>query len=290
MRMTTRLRALIHAPELLVMPAAYDALSAKLIEEAGFAAIQCSGLGISLAEGVPDFSILSMREMVDKTRTIASAVQIPVMGDADTGYGGVVNVWHAVKAFEAAGAAGMNLEDQVFPKRCGRMAGKELVSLRDMALKVEAAADARTDADFVINARTDALGMFGIDEAVRRGNAYLAAGATMVFVQGISTRAQIAQLTAEIKGPVAMNLMEQHANCADLSFQDLQSLGVARVSLSVSTMLSAIHGMRAALRQIRTWGGTRVEPEVFAPFDDLQQLAGMHDALALEQQFSDPSA
>jgi 2-methylisocitrate lyase-like PEP mutase family enzyme len=289
MRMTTRLRNLIHSPTLLVMPAAYDAVSAKLIEEAGFQAVQCSGLGISLAEGVPDFSILSMREMVDKTRTIARAVDVPVMGDADTGFGGVVNVWHGVKAFEAAGAAGMNLEDQLFPKRCGRMAGKELIPLRDMALKVEAAANARSDTDFVINARTDALGLFGMDEAVRRGNAYLDAGATMIFVQGVSTREEIAQLTAGIRGPVGMNLMEQHANCADLSFQDLQDLGVARVSLSVSTMLSAIHGMRTALRQIRAWSGTRVDDSVFAPFDDLHRLSGMHEALALEKRFSDPA-
>ena len=290
MRMTTRLRNLIQAPTLLVMPAAYDALSAKLIQEAGFHAVQCSGLSISLAEGVPDFSILSMREMVDKTRTIARAVEVPVMGDADTGFGGVVNVWHGVKEFEAAGAAGMNLEDQLFPKRCGRVAGKELIPLRDMALKVEAAASARHDTDFVINARTDALSMFGMAEAVLRGNAYLDAGATMIFVQGVSTREEVAQLTAEIRGPVGMNLMEQHPNCADLSFQDLQDLGVARVSLSVTTMLSAIHGMRRALSQIQAWAGTRVDDGVFAPFEDLHRLAGMHDALALEKRFSDTAA
>lgn len=117
MRSTTKLLQLIQSPKLLVMPAAYDALSAKLIEEAGFSAVQCSGLGICAAAGVPDFSILSMREMVEKTNAIAKSVQIPVMGDADTGYGSAVNAWYAIKEFEAAGAAGVNLEDQVFPKR-----------------------------------------------------------------------------------------------------------------------------------------------------------------------------
>jgi 2-methylisocitrate lyase-like PEP mutase family enzyme len=285
-RATTRLHRLIHAPELLVMPAAYDALSARLIEEAGFAAVQCSGMGIALAHGVPDFSILSMREMVDATRTLARAVAIPVMGDADTGYGGVVNVWHGVREFEAAGAAGMNLEDQVFPKRCGRIAGKELVSLREMALKVEAAAQARTDDHFVINARTDALGMAGIEAAIERGNAYLKAGATMVFIQGVSTREEMARLVGEIDGPVGINLMEQHANCADVSFEEMQRLGIARVSLSASTMLAAIHGMRKALAGIAGRGGTRLDPEVFAPFEDLHRIAGMPEALAIEQRFS----
>ena len=287
MRMTTRLHALIHAPELLVMPAAYDALSARLIEEAGFFAVQCSGMGIALAHGVPDFSILSMREMVDATRSLASAVKIPVMGDADTGFGGVVNVWHGVREFESAGAAGMNIEDQVFPKRCGRIAGKELVSVREMTLKVEAAAHARTDAHFVINARTDALSMTGMDAAIERGNAYLDAGATMVFIQGVSTREQMARLAGEIHGPVGINLMEQHTACGDVSFADMQKLGIARVSLSASTMLAAIHGMRQALARIRSWDRTRVDADVFAPFDELHRIAGMPEALAIERRFSD---
>ena len=138
-----RLHELIVRPPLLVMPAAYDALSARLAQEAGFEALQVSGLSLSAADGLPDFSILSMREMADRTRRIAAAVDIPVMGDGDTGYGGVVNVWHTVREFEAAGAAGMNLEDQSFPKRCGRVEGKELIPLREMCAKLDAAASAR---------------------------------------------------------------------------------------------------------------------------------------------------
>lgn len=286
MRTTTRLLELVRSSKLLVMPAAFDAMSARIVQEEGFAAVQCTGMGIALAHGVPDFSILSMREMVDQTRSMVRAVGIPVMGDADTGFGGIVNVWHCVREFESAGAAGMNLEDQLFPKRCGRIAGKELVPLEDMVAKIQTAAAARLDADFVINARTDALGLHGIDEAIRRGNAYLAAGATMIFVQGVSRRDEVATLTAGIQGPVGINLIEQLPSCAELTFAELESLGVARVSLSASTMLAAIHGIRKALRQVREWDGTRVDPSYFAPFADLHTLAGMDEALAIEQRFS----
>jgi 2-methylisocitrate lyase-like PEP mutase family enzyme len=278
-----RLHDLIVQPPLLVMPAAYDALSAKLAQEAGFQALQVSGLSLSAADGLPDFSVLSMREMVERTRRIAAAVDVPVMGDGDTGYGGVVNVWHTVREFEDAGAAGVNLEDQVFPKRCGRLEGKELVPLREMCAKLDAAVSARRDPHFVLNARTDALGLEGVRATVDRANAYLEAGATMVFIQGISRIAEIEQLVGEIRGPVAMNLIEQHAGCSELTFERLQALGVSRVSLSTSLMLSAIHGMRQALGRIREWGGTRVDPEVFASFEDLHVLSGTPHAQAIEK-------
>lgn len=287
MRATSKLLELIQSPTLLVMPAAYDAISAKLVEEAGFAAVQCSGLGICAAAGVPDFSILSMREMVEKTRAIAHAVNIPVMGDADTGYGSAVNAWHAIKEFEAAGAAGVNLEDQVFPKRCGRVDGKEIVSMREMALKIEAAAAARVDPDFVLNARTDALGLYGMEEAIKRANTYLSAGATMIFVTSVSTREQMKQLTNEIRGPVAINVMEQNPSADNITFTEMQNLGIARVSLTSSMMLSAMHGMRSALKKIREWDGTHVDPDVYAPLQDLQQLAGMPKALELERRYVD---
>jgi 2-methylisocitrate lyase-like PEP mutase family enzyme len=278
-----RLHDLIVQPPLLVMPAAYDALSAKLAEEAGFQALQVSGLSLSAADGLPDFSILSMREMVERTRRIAAAVDIPVMGDGDTGYGGVVNVWHTVREFEDAGAAGVNLEDQVFPKRCGRLEGKEIIPSREMCAKLDAAVSARRDGHFVLNARTDSLGLEGIPATVARANAYLSAGATMVFIQGVSRIAEIEQLVGEIRGPVAMNLIEQHAGCSELTFERLQALGVARVSLSTSLMLSAIHGMRQALARIQDWGGTRVDPEVFASFEDLHTLSGTREAQAIEK-------
>lgn len=280
-----RLLELIQSSKLLVMPAAYDAISAKVIEEAGYSAIQCSGLGICAAAGVPDFSILSLSEMVERSKSIARAVNVPVMGDADTGYGNAVNVWYSVKEFEGAGLAGINLEDQVFPKRCGRVVGKEIIPITEMTSKIEAAVDARQDKYFVINARTDALGLFGLEEAIERGNAYMRAGASMIFVTGVSSLEQMKKLAAEIRGPVAINLMEQDTNCGNFTFQEIEDAGIARVSLTSSTMLSAIHGMRSALTKIKSWGGTRLDAETFASLQDLQNIAGMPDALALEKKF-----
>ncbi|HLT98680.1 MAG TPA: isocitrate lyase/PEP mutase family protein [Burkholderiaceae bacterium] len=285
MRLTTRLLELIKRPEILVMPAVYDAMSARLVQEAGFPAVQCSGLSVSAAQGVPDMSILSMREMVEFTRSIVSSVNLPVMGDADNGYGNAINVWYTMREFEAAGAAGANLEDQIFPKRCGRLAGKELVSQHEMMLKIESARDALRDDDFVINARTDALTIEGIDAAIARGNAYLKAGASMIFVQGVSTKEQIETLTSEIHGPVGINLVENDPRCEELTFSELQRLGVARVSLSASVMLAAMHGIRQALQQIIRWDGTRCDDEVFAPFDDLHRLAGLENAKRVEREY-----
>ena len=285
MRCTTRLLQLIKRPEILIMPAVFDAMSARLVKEAGFEAVQCSGLSVSAAQGVPDMSILSMKEMVECTRMIAASVDLPVMGDADNGYGNAVNVWYTMREFEAAGAAGANLEDQVFPKRCGRLAGKELVSTHEMVMKIESARDALRDDDFVLNARTDALTLEGIEAAIARGNEYMRAGATMIFVQGVSSKQQIEQLTSEIKGPVGINLIENGPQCEALTFSELQRLGVARVSLSATLMLAAMHGMRRALHQIREWDGTRCDADVFAAFDDLHRLAGIDQAKNIERNF-----
>ncbi len=290
MKKTAHLRSLIESPEILVMPAAFDGLSARLVAEAGFQAVQCTGLGVAATEALPDFSILSMREMVDRTRTIVRAVDLPVMGDGDTGYGSAVNVWYTVQEFESAGAAGVNLEDQVFPKRCGRIVGKDIVSVEEMQLKIAAACDARKDQDFVINARTDALSLIGMDEAVRRGNAYMDAGATMVFVQGVGNLTQAAELAAKIRGPVAMNLMEEKASCGELTFAELQRVGIARVSLSVSLLLAAMHGMRVALQRVKEWGGTRTDADTYVPFADLHRMAGMPQAQKLEERFVQQSA
>ena len=169
-----RLKQLILAPELLVMPGAFDPMSARIIQEAGFPAIQCSGYGISVSRlGLPDYGFLGMPDMVAATQGIVDAVDLPVMADGDTGFGNAVNAWYAVKAFERIGCAGVNIEDQVMPKRCGHMEGKSIVPIDEAVAKIRACADARVDPDFVINARTDALAIGGIDEVIRRGNAYM---------------------------------------------------------------------------------------------------------------------
>jgi len=179
MKKTTQLRRLIEAPEILVSPGAYDCFSAKLIESMGFKALATTGAGISESFlGMPDFGILGLSDNVMISRNIAQAVNLPVMADADTGYGNAVNVYHTVQMFEAAGICGINLEDQVSPKRCGHLKGKEIIPMEEMVKKIEAAVAARKDPDFIINARTDAAAIAGIDEAIRRAKAYTKAGRT----------------------------------------------------------------------------------------------------------------
>jgi 2-methylisocitrate lyase-like PEP mutase family enzyme len=289
MRKTTRLRQLIEAPELLIMPGTFDPISAKLIEQAGFQAIQCSGLALAASHlGKPDVSIISMREMVERTYHVAHAVDIPVMGDGDTGFGNAVNAHYTAQEFERSGAAGVNLEDQVMPKRCGHLRGKEVVPLEEMVLKIRAARDALLDPDFVINARTDALAVHGVAEVVRRGNAYLEAGATMIFADGVGSRDQIRALVSGIHGPVGINMVEGGRTPSDLTFTELQALGVARVSLPLTTFLAAIRGIQNVLRAVRAADGIRGYEGLVAGFEEMHELIGMGKVYELEQKYLVP--
>jgi 2-methylisocitrate lyase-like PEP mutase family enzyme len=290
MRKTTRLRRLIEAPELLVMPGCFDAMSARLIEQAGFAAAQCSGLGITAAyAGLPDYSMLGMTDMAACTARIAAAIDIPLMADGDTGFGNAVNAWYTVRAFERAGAAGINLEDQVMPKRCGHLEGKQVVSLEEGVAKIAAAAEARLDKDFVINARTDTLATHGIDEVIRRGNAYLAAGATMIFIDGMDSEAHLAKAVMSIAGPVAINLVAG-GKSPPLSLSRLQELGVARVSLPGICIASAIAGMRRALANVAANDGLVVDAQSRGEFLGTHSLFGMDRVSELEAHYLAPLA
>ena len=286
MRKTTRLKQLVHAPELLVMPGAWDPLSARVIQDAGYAAVQCSGFAMSVTHlGLPDYSFLSFSDMLAVTQKIVDAVDLPVMADGDTGFGNAVNAWYAVRAFERIGAAGINIEDQVMPKRCGHLDGKAIVPLDEAVAKIRACAEARTDPDFVINARTDALAVAGIDEVIRRGNAYLEAGATLVFIDGMTSRELTEQAVRGIQGPVSINLVEGGRSPDDFGFAEMQALGVARVSLPLTLMLGALHGMRQALGAVRAHGGIAGSALLVAPFADFKRLAGFDEVFALEQRY-----
>lgn len=286
-RLTTRLKELIFAPELLIMPAAFDPLSAKIAARSGFQAVQCTGLGIAATTlGVPDYGIISLGEMVERTRVIADAVTVPVMGDADTGFGNAVNVTYTVRAFERAGAAGVNIEDQVFPKRCGHLGGKELIAESEMALKVEAARYAAADADFVVNARTDALAVEGIDGAIHRGNAYLEAGATMVYVDAVETLEQVRRLAGELRGPLGVSMVEGGRTDPNIKFDDLQDAGAARVSLSLSLLMASVKAMQEILRRTISDGGIGGHEDMLYPFEELQNLVGMSEIRELEDRFA----
>ena len=211
MKKTTVLRKAIMARRAVVVPGCHDALSAKVIETCGFEAIQISGYGVAASIlGKPDVGLVQMKDVLDITWNIAQATNIPVMADVDTGGGNAVNAGWITERLIAMGVAGMNIEDQIFPKRCGHMAGKEVISGEEMAGKVRACADVRNclDKDFIINARTDAFSVHGLDEAIRRCNLYLEAGADLAFIDGIKTKADIQSALKQLKGPLSVNLMD----------------------------------------------------------------------------------
>lgn len=287
MRKTTQLKELIERPEILVMPGAYDPISARLIELAGFEAVQCTGLGITAATlGLPDFSVIGMSDMAARTARIARATALPVMADGDNGFGNPVNTFLTVEEFEAAGAAGINLEDQEMPKRCGHLPGKRIVPMEAMVQKIRAATEARRDPDFVINARTDSLAIGGVEEAVRRGAAYLEAGATMVFIDGADSVEAIRRLVREVPGPVAVNMIEGGKTPRELTVPRLQDLGVARVSLPLTTIMAAIHGMREALAGLKAGGDPRSYEGGLAGFDELHSLIGMDRVREMEERYA----
>lgn len=289
MKKTTRLRHLIDDAKILVMPGVFDVISARLAEQVGFQALQISGANVAACHyGVPDYGLVGCGEMVDAARRIATAVDVPTMGDADTGYGNAVNAWATVRAFEAAGVAGVNLEDQAWPKRCGHLDGKVIIDFDEAVAKVAAAADARVDPDFVINARTDALSVAGLDEVIRRGNAFLEAGATMVFVEGADSLETMKRAVAGIRGPVAVNLVEGGKSPQDATFAALEAIGIARVSVPSTAMQAAVKAMETAFARLRDDGRIGSMPEHLAGFGVAQRLVGSTRMRELEARFLEP--
>ena len=282
------LHDLIHAPEVLAMPGAYDALSAKLIEQAGFEACQVSGFGLAASLlGLPDIGIVTLRDQINVTQAIAQAIEIPVMADGDTGYGNAVNVFHTVRMLEAAGAAGINIEDQDFPKRCGHLDGKSVISMEEMIQKIRSAAAARRDPHFVINARTDAIATHGIDEAIRRGNAYADAGATLIFVEAPKERADIERVVRAIRAPVSINMLgASGGKTPQMTLAELQTLGVARVSFPILTLCSAALAMRDNLATLRTTGSLVSLQERMMSFGEITDAVGLPRQQELGRDFA----
>lgn len=284
MKRTTRLRKLLESPELLVVPRVHDALGARVAEVCGFQAVQVSGFGVAAALlGKPDVGLLTMSEMVMMTRYIAQAVDIPVMTDGDTGYGNALNVYRTVQEFEAAGAAGVNLEDQVFPKKCGHMDGKFVISQEEMVKKIQAAVDARKDPDFIICARTDAIAVYGIEEAIRRGNAYADAGADLIFMEAPESIEQVERVIREVKAPVTVNLA-MGGKTPHLSLETLQRLGAARVSVG-GTYFIAAQAFKQAHEILKRTGTLDEHPELFMPRSEFYELVHMPFIRSLEHRY-----
>ena len=290
MKKTSLLRKYILERNALVCPGAHDVISAKLIEQSGFKALQVSGFGLSASYlGLPDMAFIGFSDVVHFTKNIVDAVDIPVMADADTGYGNSINAMYVTREFIRAGAAGMNIEDQVFPKRCGHLEGKQIIPLEEMVLKIRACTEARNgiDPDFVINARTDAIAVSGVDEAIRRGNAYAQAGADLIFVEAPRSVEQIEQIVREIKAPVSVNLMDAVVGGKTplVSIDTLRKLGVARVSIPVGPLFAAVRGMREYLDAIK---GDRIaegRTELVVPFAEFKSLVGFDAFRDLERRY-----
>jgi len=207
MTQSGRLKVLLQKDGMVVAPGAYDGITARLIEQAGFTAIYMTGAGTAATLGYPDLGLVTMSEMVANAGRIVAAVEVPVIADADTGYGNELNVFRTVQEFESRGVAGIHIEDQIFPKRCGHLEGKEIIPREDYLAKIRAAIAARRDRDFAIIARTDARAVAGFDEAIARANAALAAGADMAFVEAPQTEDEVAEIPRLVDGPCLLNVV-----------------------------------------------------------------------------------
>ena len=250
-----RLRALLDSGQTILAPGAFDPLAARLVEEAGFPAVYMTGFGTAAALiGRPDVGLLTMTEMVDNAARIAACVDIPVIADADTGYGNPLNVIRTVGAFEAAGVAGIHLEDQVAPKKCGHLEGKLVIPAAEMAAKIRAAADARAQPDFVIIARTDARAVEGLEQALERARMYREAGADALFIEAVVTEQEAHEVARAFPDvPLLFNWAEG-GKTPPIGLDRLTELGYRIVIFPISTLLAATAGMRRILREIAEAG------------------------------------
>jgi 2-methylisocitrate lyase-like PEP mutase family enzyme len=290
-----RLRTLIDARNILVLPGVFDGFSARLVEKMGYTAAFITGSGISESRlGQPDVGLMGLEENVAAARAIAACSNLLLLADADTGYGNPVNVHHTVRAFERAGAAGLMLEDQVWPKRCGHLKGKEVISADEMVQKIRAAADARVDPDFVIKSRTDVLATHGLAEAIRRLNLYAEAGADLLFADAAMSADDIGTIAKNVVKPVSVNMgfgIRQRSTTPLLSARQLQDLGVAVVIYPRLLTACALQGMKNGLellRQSLDSGKVVDRPDALVSFEELHDIMGMHEVEELEQRFLTP--
>jgi 2-methylisocitrate lyase-like PEP mutase family enzyme len=287
-----RLRKLINARAILPLPGVFDGFSTRLVEQAGYPAAFITGSGIAESRmGQPDVGIMGLEENVAGVRAIAACTGMALLADGDTGYGNAINVWHTVRAFERAGAGGMMLEDQVWPKRCGHMKGKEVISADEMVQKIHAAADARIDPDFVIKSRTDVLATHGVAEAIRRLNLYGEAGADLLFADAATSVEDIATIARNVSKPLSVNMgfgIRQRSTTPLLSAAQLQELGVAVVIYPRLLTACALRGMQrglAFLKESLDTGNVVDRPEALVSFEELHEIMGIADVEALEQRF-----
>lgn len=287
-----RLRALIDAPRILVLPGVFDGYSVRLVEDMGYPAAFVTGAGVSESSlGWADMGVMGSEENLRVVRNLAGCCSLPLLADGDTGYGNAINVTFTVRGMERAGAAGVMIEDQVWPKRCGHLAGKEVISADEAVGKIRAARAACNDPDFVIKARTDALATDGLAEAIRRLNLYAEAGADLLFADALLAADDIRTVAKEVMRPLCVNMgfgIARRATTPLLSAQQLQDLGVAVAIYPRMLTAAAVRGMRSALEvfwQSMDTGKVVERPELLVGFEELNRLTGLEELKRVERDF-----
>ena len=273
----SRLRAMINSSEMVLAPFIFDAFQAKLAQATDFKAAYMTGFGTAASRGFPDVGLLTMAEMVENVRYITNAIDIPLICDADTGYGNPVNVYRTIREYEAAGAAALHLEDQVWPKRCGFLGGKQVIPMEDMIPKIKAACDARRNEDFVIIGRTDALAVNGWDDVIQRARAYREAGADIIFVDGIKTHDDMQRYVKEL-GDLPLLYNGQL-----LPVPEIREFGF-KIAIHTATLMAFYIRMREAMQELQTTGSI-AQDAGWDAFEELTALLGVPEAMEIGKRY-----
>jgi len=265
-------RQLVASKQAVLVPGAFNAMSARVIEDLGFQAVYLTGAGVTnMSFGLPDLGFIGLSDIAEHTARVRDAVALPLIVDADTGFGNALNVQHAVRTLERAGADAIQLEDQVMPKKCGHFAGKHVVGMNEMAAKIRAAVDARDDADFQIIARTDAAAVHGIEDAIERGHRFAEAGADILFLEAIEGLPDIQRLPQLFKAPLLINIVI--GGKTPVQGRDaLQGLGYGLVLYANAALQGAVRGMQQALGMLKSNGQMDENPAIVVPFNERQRL------------------
>ena len=279
------LKQLLSRNKLLVAPGCFDGLSARLVQEAGFEAVYLSGGAVARSMGIPDIGLVTMSESIERAVQVVSAINIPIIADADTGYGNAVNLVRSVREFERAGVAAIHIEDQITPKRCGHLDGKEVISLAEMELKLKAALAARSDPDFCIIARTDARGVNGFDDAVKRANAFAKLGVDAIFLEAPQSEEELAEIPKRVPNiPLLVNVFKG-GKTPMLPMERLEKMGYRIAIYPSETQRAAIHAMRTALSTLKREGTTESIDANLTTFKDRDKVVGLDDWNQIEREF-----
>jgi 2-methylisocitrate lyase-like PEP mutase family enzyme len=270
---------------LLVAPGCFDGLSARLVEEAGFEAAYLSGGAVARSMGIPDIGLVTMSEVIERAAQVVAAVKIPIIADADTGYGNAVNLVRSVREFERTGVAAIHIEDQITPKRCGHLDGKEVIPLPEMENKLQAALASRNDPDFLIIARTDARGVHGFDDAISRGRAFAKLGVDAIFVEAPQSEAELEEIPRALPDvPLLVNVFKG-GKTPMLPVERLQQMGYRIAIYPSETQRAAIHAMRQALGLLKREGTTEKMDDALTTFKERDKVVGLDEWQRLEKQY-----